>query len=207
MFFVSMLLNEIIAWMRAQPGTSSLRAILYMDEIFGYMPPVANPPTKTSVPHVAEAGPRLRPRAGARDAEPGRPRLQGALEHRHLVHRPPADGARQGPGHGGARRRRAGGDFDRQQMEQTLAGLGKRRFLLHNVHEDEPVVFDTRWVMSYLAGPLTRDQIRTLMDGDRPAQPARSTPGPAKSGCKSARTPLRCRRPSTSTWCRAGGRE
>ena len=46
MFFVCMLLNELIAWMRAQPGTSSLRAILYMDELFGYMPPVANPPSK-----------------------------------------------------------------------------------------------------------------------------------------------------------------
>ena len=48
-------------------------------------------------------------------------------------------------------------------MERTIAGLGKRRFLLHNVHEDEPVVFNTRWVLSYLAGPLTRNQIRTLM--------------------------------------------
>jgi len=54
------------------------------------------------------------------------------------------------------------GDFDRQQMERTLAGLGKRRFLLHNVHEDEAVVFNTRWVLSYLAGPLTREQIKTL---------------------------------------------
>jgi hypothetical protein len=58
-----------------------------------------------------------------------------------------------------------GGKFDRQKMEQTLAGLGKRRFLLHNVHEDEAVIFNTRWVMSYLAGPLTRDQIKALMSG------------------------------------------
>ena len=56
-----------------------------------------------------------------------------------------------------------GGSFDKQKMEQTLAGLGKRRFLLHNVHEDEPVIFNTRWVMSYLAGPMTRDQIKSLM--------------------------------------------
>lgn len=48
-------------------------------------------------------------------------------------------------------------------MERTLAGLGKRRFLLHNVHEDEAVVFNTRWVLSYLAGPLTRDSIKILM--------------------------------------------
>ncbi|HSN51443.1 MAG TPA: hypothetical protein VLS87_02855, partial [Woeseiaceae bacterium] len=64
-------------------------------------------------------------------------------------------------------------------MEQTLAGLGKRRFLLHNVHEDAPVVFGTRWVMSYLAGPLTRDHIRTLMAGARPAVDAGPT-GAAK---------------------------
>ena len=55
------------------------------------------------------------------------------------------------------------GNFDKQAMERTIAGLGKRRFLLHNVHEDEAVVFNTRWVLSYLAGPLTRDHIRTLM--------------------------------------------
>ena len=46
MFFVAMLLNEILAWMRTQAGTSSLRAIVYMDEIFGYFPPVKNPPSK-----------------------------------------------------------------------------------------------------------------------------------------------------------------
>ena len=55
------------------------------------------------------------------------------------------------------------GNFDKQKMERTIAGLGKRRFLLHNVHEDEPVVFNTRWVLSYLAGPLTRDHVRSLM--------------------------------------------
>jgi hypothetical protein len=77
------------------------------------------------------------------------------------------------------------GDFDKQAMERTLAGLGKRRFLLHNVHEDEPVVFGTRWVMSYLAGPLTRDQIRALM-ADAQAAPAADAAGPARP--KSRRT-------------------
>jgi len=80
------------------------------------------------------------------------------------------------------------GTFDRQKMERTIAGLGKRRFLLHNVHEDEPVVFGTRWVLSYLAGPLTRDHIRTLMAGEKQSlyaeteasskQPAAATDGP-----------------------------
>lgn len=58
-----------------------------------------------------------------------------------------------------------GGVFNKKAMEQTLAGLGKRVFLLHNVHESEPVIFHTRWAMSYLPGPLTRDQIKTLMAG------------------------------------------
>ena len=65
-----------------------------------------------------------------------------------------------------------GGRFDKQKMERTLAGLGKRRFLLHNVHEEETIVFNTRWVMSYLAGPLTRDHIKTLMSGRKKAAAA-----------------------------------
>jgi hypothetical protein len=62
----------------------------------------------------------------------------------------------------------AAAKFDRSRMEQTLAGLGNRVFLMNNVHEDAPVVFETRWAMSYLRGPLTRNQIKTLMDGKRP---------------------------------------
>ncbi|MFO0866906.1 MAG: hypothetical protein U0744_20080 [Gemmataceae bacterium] len=46
MFFVSLLMNQILGWMRQQPGTTSLRALVYMDEIFGYFPPVKNPPSK-----------------------------------------------------------------------------------------------------------------------------------------------------------------
>ncbi len=162
MFFVSMLLNELIAWMRAQPGTSSLRAILYMDEIFGYMPPVENPPSKkllltllkqarayglglvlaTQNPvdvdyrGLSNTGTWM---IGRLQTERDKARVMEGLE-----------GVRQGDG------------FDKQRMERTLAGLGKRQFLLHNVHEDEAVVFNTRWVMSYLAGPLTRDQIKAL---------------------------------------------
>jgi len=61
-----------------------------------------------------------------------------------------------------------GARFDRAAMERTLAGLGNRVFLMHNVHEDAPVVFESRWAMSYLRGPLTRVQIKELMAG-RPA--------------------------------------
>ena len=57
----------------------------------------------------------------------------------------------------------AGDSMDRSQIDDLITGLDKREFLLHNVHEDEPALFRTRWVLSYLAGPLTRDHIRTLM--------------------------------------------
>ncbi|MDJ0792908.1 MAG: DUF87 domain-containing protein [Woeseiaceae bacterium] len=162
MFFVSMLLNEIIGWMRAQPGTSSLRAIIYMDEIFGYMPPIANPPSKklflTLLKQARAYGVGL-VLATQNPVD---------LDYKGLSNtgtwfigrlQTERDKMRVMEGLEGA----SAGSFDKQAMERTIAGLGKRRFLLHNVHEDEPVVFNTRWVLSYLAGPLTRDHIRTLM--------------------------------------------
>ena len=166
MFFVSMLLNELIAWMRAQPGTSSLRAILYMDEIFGYMPPVANPPSKTLFLTLLKQARAYGLGLVLATQNPV------DLDYKGLSNtgtwfigrlQTERDKARVMEGLEGA----SDGSFDRQAMERTLAGLGKRRFLLHNVHEDAPVVFGTRWVMSYLAGPLTRDHIRALTETAR----------------------------------------
>jgi len=162
MFFVSMLLNELIAWMRAQPGTSSLRAILYMDEIFGFMPPVANPPSKALFLTLLKQARAYGLGLVLATQNPV------DLDYKGLSNtgtwfigrlQTERDKARVMEGLEGA----SGGNFDRQAMERTIAGLGKRRFLLHNVHEDDAVVFGTRWVMSYLAGPLTRDHIRELM--------------------------------------------
>jgi hypothetical protein len=162
MFFVCMLLNELIAWMRAQPGTSSLRAILYMDELFGYMPPVANPPSKTLFLTLLKQARAYGLGLVLSTQNPV------DLDYKGLSNtgtwfigrlQTERDKARVMEGLEGA----SGGDFDKQAMERTIAGLGKRRFLLHNVHESQAVVFNTRWVMSYLAGPLTRDHIRTLM--------------------------------------------
>ncbi len=180
MFFVSLLLNEVLGWVRAQPGTGGLRAIIYMDEIFGYFPPVAEPPSKkplltllkqarafgvgvllaTQNPvdldykGLANAGTWF---IGRLQTERDKARLLEGLE---------------GVAAGTEAR------FDRQKMEETLAGLGKRVFLLYNVHESAPVTFQTRWALSYLAGPLTRTQIKTLMDPRRPAM-APEPPAPA----------------------------
>ena len=174
MFFVCMLLNELIAWMRAQPGTSSLRAILYMDEIFGYMPPVANPPSKVLFLTLLKQARAYGLGLVLATQNPV------DLDYKGLSNtgtwfigrlQTERDKARVMEGLEGA----SAGNFDRQKMERTIAGLGKRRFLLHNVHEDEPVVFSTRWVLSYLAGPLTRDQIRALTADARSADPAAAT--------------------------------
>ncbi|MEM7431933.1 MAG: DUF87 domain-containing protein, partial [Pseudomonadota bacterium] len=169
MFFVCMLLAELIAWMRQQQGTPSLRAILYMDELFGFMPPVANPPSKNLFLTLLKQARAYGLGLVLSTQNPV------DLDYRGLSNtgtwmigrvQTERDKARVMEGLEGVR---AGESFDKQAMERTLAGLDKRQFLLHNVHEDEPVVFNTRWVMSYMAGPMTRDQIKLLMKGKKTA--------------------------------------
>jgi hypothetical protein len=175
MFFVTMLLTSIVEWMRALPGTGSLRALLYMDEVAGYLPPVANPPSKTlflsllkqarafgvgvvlatqnpvdiDYKGISNTGTWL---IGRLQTERDKSRVMDGLE-----------GAAAGGGGGGD----AKAGFDRKATETLIAGLDKRVFYLHNVHEDAPSTFETRWAMSYLAGPMTRDQIRRLMEAKR----------------------------------------
>ncbi len=162
MFFVSMLLNEILGWMRTQPGTSSLRAILYMDEIFGYFPPVMNPPSKAPLLTLLKQARAFGLGVVLSTQNPV------DLDYKGLSNtgtwfigrlQTERDKQRVLAGLEGAA---AGSGFDRSRMEEILAGLGERVFLLHNVHENEPVIFQTRWVMSYLRGPMTREQIKTL---------------------------------------------
>ncbi|MDF1521811.1 MAG: DUF87 domain-containing protein [Trueperaceae bacterium] len=159
---VALLLNEVLAWTRAQSGTGSLRALVYIDELFGFMPPVAAPPTKAPLltllkqarafgvglvlstqnpvdldyKGLSNAGTWF---VGRLQTEQDKARLLSGL----LA----ADG---------------GGRLDKAALDATLSGLGARTFLLHNVHEDAPALFGTRWVLSYLAGPMTREQLRRL---------------------------------------------
>ncbi|MFY9552899.1 MAG: ATP-binding protein, partial [Thermoanaerobaculia bacterium] len=192
MFFVTLLLNQTLAWMRAQSGTTSLRAVLYMDEIAGYFPPVAVPPAKAPLLTLLKQGRAFGLGVVLATQNPVDLDYKGLsnagtwLLGRLQTER---DKARvleglEGAAAGAVRK------FDRGRMEQTLAGLGNRVFLLNNVHEDEPVVFETRWALSYLRGPLTRAQIKTLMDPRRgksepaaaPARTAASTSGSVAAG-------------------------
>jgi hypothetical protein len=170
MFFVTILLNQVIAWMRAQPGTTSLRALLYMDEIFGFFPPVANPPSKTPMLTLLKQARAFGLGVVLTTQNPV------DLDYKGLTNtgtwfigrlQTERDKERVMDGLLGASAQ-AGGSLDRAALGALISGLGNRVFLLHNVHEEAPLVFQTRWAMSYLRGPLTRRQIQDLMRGREP---------------------------------------
>jgi hypothetical protein len=192
MFFVALLMNEVVAWMRRQTGTSSLRAILYMDEILGYFPPVANPPSKPPLLTLLKQGRAFGIGVVLATQNPV------DLDYKGLANtgtwflgrlQTERDKARMLDGLEGA----ASGSLDRAQTDRMLSALGKRVFLLHDVHASGPVVFQTRWTMSYLRGPLSRDQIRALTTGSAaaaaaPSGPAARGPQPAASSAASSAT-------------------
>jgi hypothetical protein len=191
MFFVSLLLNQVLGWMRAQSGTTSLRAILYMDEIFGYLPPLGNPPSKMPMLTLLKQGRAFGLGVVLATQNPV------DLDYKALSNtgtwfvgrlQTERDKARLLDGLEGAAAT-TGTQFDRQTMETILSGLGSRVFLMNNTHEDAPVLMQTRWALSYLRGPLSRDQIKTLMDPIKNASPALASPtlaqqpaGPAIAG-------------------------
>jgi hypothetical protein len=161
MFFVTLLYSAVETWMRAKTGTTSLRALVYFDEIFGYLPPVANPPSKQ---------PMLQMLKQARAFGVGQVlvtqnpvdvdykalsnagtwmigKLQTDQDKQRLL-----DGLESA----------MAGSLDRAEYDRLISTLGKRVFLLHNVNAKGPALFQTRWAMNYLAGPLTRAQLPEL---------------------------------------------
>ena len=180
MFFVTLLLSQTLGWMRGQSGTTSLRAILYMDEIFGYFPPVANPPSKAPLLTLLKQARAFGVGVVLATQNPV------DLDYKGLSNtgtwfigrlQTERDKARVLDGLEGAASG-TGAKFDRRRMEQLLAGLGTRIFLLNNVHEDAPEVFESRWALSYLRGPLTRNQIKKLMDPRKQSEAKIPAPSP-----------------------------
>jgi len=182
MFFVSLLLNQTLGWMRGKTGTSSLRALVVMDEVFGYMPPVAEPPSKRPMLTLLKQARAFGVGLVLATQNPVDVDYKGLSNvgtwflGRLQTER---DKQRLMDGIEGAA---AGGHFDRAKTEQTLSGLAGRNFLLHNVHEDEPVLFETRWALSYLRGPLTRPEIKRLMDPVKQAPSAAPVTAQAPTG-------------------------
>jgi len=169
MFFVTLLLTAVEAYIRTQSGSSSLKTILYFDELFGYMPPVANPPSKEPLLRLLKqartfglglllvtqnpvdldykglgnAGTWF---IGKLQAERDKCRLLDGLE-----------GAREG--------------LERGDLDRTVSAIAKRTFLLHNVHADGQEIFKIRWAMAYLRGPITRarlGELNQLVGTDQP---------------------------------------
>jgi hypothetical protein len=181
--------------MRGQSGTTSLRAILYMDEIFGYFPPVANPPSKQPLLTLLKQARAFGLGVVLATQNPV------DLDYKGLSNagtwfigrlQTERDKARVIEGLEGAA---AGAAFDRQQMERLLAGLDNRVFLMNNVHDDAPVVFHSRWAMSYLRGPLTREQIKKLSSASTGApasvEPKNPTPLPGQAPAKTTASQTR----------------
>jgi Helicase HerA, central domain len=166
-FVTTLVLSKLVTWMRRQSGTTDLRVLLYMDEVAGYLPPTAMPPTKKpimtlmkqarafgvgvvlSTQNPVDVDYKALSNAGTWMIG----RLQTDQDKQRLL-----DGMSA-----------ASGGVDVNELGNTIAGLAKREFVLRRAGKDHPEVFTTRWAMSYLRGPLTRDQIATLMTSQKAA--------------------------------------
>lgn len=163
MFFVTLLLNEVIAWMRTTEGTSSLRAILYMDEIFGFFPPNSNPPSKTPMLTLLKQARAFGIGCVLSTQNPV------DLDYKGLSNigtwfigrlQTAQDKARVIDGLIGI----SGSSLDKNEIGNTISNLAKRHFLVKNINEDGLNIISTRWALSYLKGPLSRNQISNLMN-------------------------------------------
>lgn len=165
MFFVTLLLEHVVAWMRKQAGTTSLRALLYFDEVFGYFPPVANPPSKTPLLTLLKTARAFGVGVVLATQNPMDVDYKGLSNAGTWFVgklQTDRDKARLLDGMEGIVSR-SGTLLDRRYMDRMISSLGSRVFVLHNVHDDAPKLYRTRWAMSYLRGPMTRSQVSDLM--------------------------------------------
>lgn len=161
MFFVTLLYSNIETWMRAQSGTSSLRALVYFDEIFGYAPPISNPPSKTVMLRMLKQARAFGVGMVLATQNPV------DLDYKGLSNAgtwfigklaTEKDKARLIDGLTSV----AAGDVDAKEYDRLISGIGKRVFLMRNINAKKPMLFQTRWAMNYLAGPMTRAQIPAI---------------------------------------------
>ena len=169
MFFVTLLLNKYIAWMRRQSGTSALKTLLYMDEIFGFFPPTKNPPSKEPMLLLLKQARAFGVGIVLSTQNPV------DLDYKGLSNigtwfigrlQTTQDIDRVIDGLGG----QIGSSFNKSEIKNLLSNLQKRTFFLKSAHLDDIRLFNTRWVLSYLKGPLKRDEIASLMQEQKEAQ-------------------------------------
>jgi hypothetical protein len=188
MFVVTLVANEVVAWMRRQPGTTSLRALLYMDEVFGFFPPSAMPPSKLPLLTLMKQARAFGIGVVLATQNPV------DLDYKGLGNagtwfigrlQTERDKARVIEGLLGSE---SSSGLDKADFESLMSNLTQRTFLMRNVHDDAPVLFRTRWAMSYLRGPLTLAEIQRVAPRSAPVAAAPAVPaapaaaGPAASG-------------------------
>jgi hypothetical protein len=187
MFIVTLVLNEVIAWMRSQSGTGSLRAILYMDEIFGFFPPTANPPSKLPMLTLLKQARAFGLGCVLATQNPV------DLDYKGLANcgtwfigrlQTERDKLRVIEGLKSA----LPGAEDGADLEKLMSSLSQRVFLMRNVHDDAPVLMKTRWALSYLRGPLTGTEIARVMAPRKALGPASPTIYPAATATAPAST-------------------
>ena len=189
MFFLTLLLDEVLTWTRKQPGTTNLRSILYFDEVYGYLPPhPANPPTKQPLMTLLKQARAFGVGVLLATQNPV------DLDYKALSNagtwmvgklQTERDKARLLEGLEGVAAER-GTLADRSYLENVISALGNRVFLLHDVHRPKPILFQTRWALSFLRGPMTRDQIKQLVDPVKERRKAESPVSPAPVRTSSA---------------------
>jgi hypothetical protein len=178
MFIVTLVLNEVIAWMRNQSGTGSLRAILYMDEIFGFFPPTANPPSKQPMLTLLKQARAFGLGVVLATQNPVDLDYKGLANcGTWFIGRLQTERDKLRVIEGLLSSTSASADSDRGSLEALMSSLTQRVFLMRNVHDDAPVLMKTRWALSYLRGPLTGPEIARVMAPRKNASSPASTPG------------------------------
>lgn len=181
-FVVTLVLSKLVTWMRSQSGTPDLRALVYMDEVFGYVPPSAAPPAKKPILTILKqarafgVGMVLSTQNPV-DLDYKAISNAGTWMIGRLQTERDVDRLRDGL-------QAASGSVDVEQLQATIAGLGTREFVLHSTKASAPSVFTTRWALDYLAGPLTKDQVGAL-----PGQAA-TAPAAAATTSTASATPV-----------------
>ncbi|MDL2286091.1 DUF87 domain-containing protein [Desulfococcaceae bacterium OttesenSCG-928-F15] len=178
MFFVTLFLNRFISWMRRQKGTSSLRALLYMDEVFGYFPATASPPSKEPMLLLLKQARAFGVGIVLSTQNPidldykGLSNIGswflGRLQTRQDVDRV-LDGLVS-----------EGNSLNKEEIRNALTGLKGRHFILKNAKEDGLASFETRWALSFLRGPVTESEIRLLMAQEKAETPLSKAPSAKK---------------------------
>jgi hypothetical protein len=183
MLVVSLVLNAVLRWTRRQSGTSSLRALVYMDEVFGYLPPVANPSSKLPLLTLLKQARAFGVGLVLATQNPV------DLDYKALSNtgtwflgklQTERDKARMLDGLEGV-----SSGLDRHAIDRALSSLKARVFLMHNVHEQAPTAFETRWALSYLRGPMGRDELRRFMRAPETSTVPTPRPIPASAAASS----------------------